>query len=560
MLALVLACSTPATDPASWTSHDPVVVTGAPGRNTRAVPTGGAVATAEGWTVAARLPAAIDVWRPWDAEARTVGLPAGWDPGQVVISAPQRAFVALRGAGAILPLTLAPELVADPPIAVCGEPRGLAADPDDGSVYVACRTGELVHVAATGEILRSAFVDTDLRDVVLEGGRLWVSRFRDAEVLGLDPGSFEVLSRARPDEFAHTDAFGALFTYTPHVAWRMIADPDGGVLLLHQGQQIELVSFGASGAAYYGPPDPPAGTADGIVQTTLTEVGSDGTMTTLPPMGVAGVYDLAIAPDGTRYVSTTGAPGYAAGDVRVALIVGQTETSTILGRVDAAEAQIGSALAIDERGELWFSGGAEEDSRAFYEVGDSLITCAACHPDAGEDGHIWRLQATGGEPRRTPALAGGLLDTAPYHWVGDLANLDALWEEVAILRMGKATIDTGPLAAWLDGVPTPLPSAGDPAQIARGEALFTSAEVGCAECHPAPTYTVAESRNVGTGGRFQAPSLRGVGARLPLMHDGCAETLADRFTDLACGGDHHGDLTGLTEDDVAALVAFLESL
>jgi hypothetical protein len=65
---------------------------------------------------------------------------------------------------------------------------------------------------------------------------------------------------------------------------------------------------------------------------------------------------------------------------------------------------------------------------------------------------------------------------------------------------------------------------------------------------------------VGTGGEFQVPSLLGVGTRLPLMHDGCAETLRDRFDDPDCGGHDHGDTSQLSSSDVDALVTFLETL
>jgi len=66
---------------------------------------------------------------------------------------------------------------------------------------------------------------------------------------------------------------------------------------------------------------------------------------------------------------------------------------------------------------------------------------------------------------------------------------------------------------------------------------------------------------VGTGEMFQVPSLRGVGWRAPYMHDGCAATLSDRFTDATCGGgDQHGMTSQLSEADRADLIAYLQSL
>jgi hypothetical protein len=42
------------------------------------------------------------------------------------------------------------------------------------------------------------------------------------------------------------------------------------------------------------------------------------------------------------------------------------------------------------------------------------------------------------------------------------------------------------------------------------------------------------------------------------MHEGCAETLLDRF-DPACGGSRHGQVDGLGASDLDDLVAYLET-
>ncbi len=45
------------------------------------------------------------------------------------------------------------------------------------------------------------------------------------------------------------------------------------------------------------------------------------------------------------------------------------------------------------------------------------------------------------------------------------------------------------------------------------------------------------------------------------MHDGCAPTLHDRFTNTACGGgDKHGKTSHLAPEQIDDLVAYLESL
>ena len=46
---------------------------------------------------------------------------------------------------------------------------------------------------------------------------------------------------------------------------------------------------------------------------------------------------------------------------------------------------------------------------------------------------------------------------------------------------------------------------------------------------------------MGTGGHLQVPALEGLRYRFPLMHDGCAETLEQRFVG-DCGGPSHGQV------------------
>jgi cytochrome c peroxidase len=58
---------------------------------------------------------------------------------------------------------------------------------------------------------------------------------------------------------------------------------------------------------------------------------------------------------------------------------------------------------------------------------------------------------------------------------------------------------------------------------------------------------------------FKPPSLLGVAARPPFMHDGCARTLRDRFGSCG-GGDAHGKTSHLTAAQLDDLTAYLESL
>jgi mono/diheme cytochrome c family protein len=95
--------------------------------------------------------------------------------------------------------------------------------------------------------------------------------------------------------------------------------------------------------------------------------------------------------------------------------------------------------------------------------------------------------------------------------------------------------------------------------VRRGKILFESTEVGCSGCHSGPKFSNGETASIGRGPATQVPSLIGVSVRAPLMHDGCAKTLLDRF-DPACGGTEHGHPELLDEAGLADLIAYLETL
>ena len=127
---------------------------------------------------------------------------------------------------------------------------------------------------------------------------------------------------------------------------------------------------------------------------------------------------------------------------------------------------------------------------------------------------------------------------------------------------GQSEAHVDAISRWIDALPAlpPLSSPRDKAAAFRGKALFHDPRVGCASCHSGASFTSNTNASVGKGGPpLQTPSLLGVAWRAPFMHDGCAPTLADRF-DPACGGDQHGDVSALSDADLHALVAYLETL
>ena len=197
----------------------------------------------------------------------------------------------------------------------------------------------------------------------------------------------------------------------------------------------------------------------------------------------------------------------------------------------------------------------------FHRDAGGGIACASCHAEGAEDGHTWKFTGLG--ERRTQALHVGLEGTAPFHWGGDERDLGHLMEDVFVGRMGGVHQSGDRLASLTHFLfslqpPPAMGSASDDAAV-RGKELFESADVGCASCHAGAKLTNNQNVDVGTGGKFQVPSLRGIGYRAPFMHTGCAATLEQRF-DPACGGAKHGNVEGLSQVEIGDMVAYLRTL
>ncbi|MCA9539237.1 MAG: c-type cytochrome, partial [Myxococcales bacterium] len=202
---------------------------------------------------------------------------------------------------------------------------------------------------------------------------------------------------------------------------------------------------------------------------------------------------------------------------------------------------------------------ADAGHTLFHTDAGAGIACASCHPEGGDDGHVWQFDDA---LRRTPSLRGGLIGAAPYHWEGDLPDFGALVEEVFEHRMGGPSLPADwrdAFLGWLDTLAEPEADLGlDAAAVARGEQVFNDETVGCTECHAGALLSDRKAHDVGTGGPFITPRLAGLGLRGPYLHDGCAPTLADRFT--ACGGgEEHGRTAHLSADQRADLIAWLRA-
>ena len=548
----------------------------------------------------------------------TRALNAGDEPGRLAEDSAGRIHVVLRQAGAIATLAQAADSVITRR-AVCAVPRGIAYDAARDQLHVACAEGKLVTLSAAPDALtpvRTIELGADLRDVFVRGEQLLVSRFRSAELLMLNSdGALQATYRPASFEFDETvvveerlDACGAISRSSksvhvesvPNVAWRMIDVPGRGVSMLHQRSRNSEIAVSAGG---YG-----TGGCEGIVQTALS-VGLD-----TPQALTADIIDLTLAVDFVideqAALAVVIAPGNFGGPSQLQLVPLSwldplsavmpefpVDRRSADGRQDAPclaaeplQNPDGQAVALAlvsayevavlqrEPAAISFydlrtrsqSGRVDLLQPSRFDTGHAIfhartsagLACASCHPEAGDDARVWTFAGVGA--RRTQSVRGGLLGSEPLHWDGDMADISALVSEVFVKRMSGFTPtpeQSDALAGWLDAQPALHAQPEDAAAAARGKALFESAELRCAQCHAGEPLTNNQTEDVGTGAALQVPSLKGVRFRTPLMHDGCASTLRERFTNVACGGgDMHGTTSHLTDDQVTELVAYLETL
>jgi hypothetical protein len=512
---------------------------------------------------------------------RSVATEPGDEPGRVVEGPAGTIYVVARRAGAVLAVDLQAASVRQR-TSVCAAPRGLAYDGARMRVHVACRSGLLVSIdVASGNVAEQVELEADLRDVIVSGDTRIVTRFRSAELLELDSGG-SLRTRLIPPTISGSKAA---------VLFRAIAQPNGTILLAHQleGEAPLGTGFGA----YYGGSCFGGGVVQQAVSVLPAALSQDPAVTRALP-GLAGPTDFAISQDGTRIALIASGNSWLVKEEQPTLFVsallpsgepeadfsnspcngqGAPQARYLAGEPVAVAFDAAGRYVVQSRepamleleGDIFINLSDEShfDSgfASFYLNTGGNISCASCHPEGGDDGHTWAFASVG--YRRSQSLAGGVSASAPFHWSGDLANFENLFTEVMLGRMALPVVPpsehVAALADWLDTIPAEAPADGlDAARVERGRLLFEGEKVACAHCHSGPNFTDGLLHNVGSGGDFITPSLRGVALRTPLMHDGCAKTLHARFG--ACGGTQHGDVSELSATELDDLVTFLRSL
>ena len=200
---------------------------------------------------------------------------------------------------------------------------------------------------------------------------------------------------------------------------------------------------------------------------------------------------------------------------------------------------------------------------------DGWMSCASCHVEGHGNGLLVDTLGDGhyGAPKRVLSLL-GLRGTEPFGWTGKDAELrDQIGRSIASTMhrdypVSPEVLDQ--LVAFCESLPAPpgvraARRVAEGPEVARGKMLFQQWD--CVRCHQGTLYTSGQPEQIDLedergNRRFSPPSLKGVSQRAPVFfHSGIHRTLAD-----VIGDSRHSGLEELDPEDVADLVAFLESL
>ncbi len=518
----------------------------------------------------------------WDTEAGAlaadVTLRWGARPVAVAIHpTDDAAVVALRGTGELARVALDGTVTT---VASVEDPGGLTLDGEE--IWVArfrspSDGGQLVRIGSDGTfdvalapdegpdsdtdargvptLLGAAAVRPDGRAIVVGGLKSNVARglYRDGQ-----PLTFETTARAalRSHDVATGAQERAIFDNRDRV---------GALAFTPLGDRLLVAQLGA-------------GVVDVLDPFTLTRLGGFQDVGT----GLDG-----IATDGDRaYVLASRDHALVAYDLGAGNDQVEVWRAELLD--DDDRARLDPALLSGAR--LFVAAGDRRMSR------DAYLSCASCHPDGADDGLTWDFTDRGEGLRDTQALF-ALPVGGPFHWSANFDELqdfegpiratqggtgfltdeafDATADPLGAPKAG-ASADLDALAAWVAArsehvprSPWREPDGAWTAAAERGRAIFLAQ--GCDGCHAGDALTDAGwsadgspvLHDVGTllpssgaraGGALdglRTPSLRGLFATGPYLHDGRAATIEEALA-------AHG--VALSEAEVGELARYLREI
>lgn len=525
----------------------------------------------------------------------------GAEPLGIVVSPDgDRVYVALYGQDEVHELDADLTLVRS--LAVRGQPSWLAVHPSGRSLYVVAGLGggvtwfDLDEEGAAGVVLDFPAVvgagrEEDLPytrrltgDPAVRGDGtelavpgLWVDntsppKHSDEEQvqrdpaegyarigLGLSPNNPGiVLVGLDPDDGAPIQG-GVRFRYataeaTPvHANTRQVVrsflasvaySPDGGLVLgAMEGSRV-VVAMPSDPAVET---DGLGGFTDGPLATIVTEDGPRGLVWVADGARVLNAFALTVAE----------LPMDAARAGIQARIDADTGSNAVL---TAAPGTVLSAPTLDatlHEGRLLFS------SAIFPQMATPAagLSCSTCHFESRHDGLSWPDFDT--ILRQTKTLAGPISLSPPFTWTNDVPTVAEETRITSQVRLGGRNVTDAELdavAAWIEHTPeVDRPERGvvTPA-VERGRALFERADVGCATCHSGERYSDGLRHSPYDLAGVDTPSLIGIAATAPYLHDGSAPNLRAVLETARYGA--MGNSAALSDDEMADLESFLRSL
>ena len=376
--------------------------------------------------------------------------------------------------------------------------------------------------------------------------------------LGLSPNNPGI---ALLDVDAHGAPLGAAGPIVYAEGYAATDDPDSPMVVR---SYLASASYSSDGALLFGTME----TSKNVIvlgahADTMSEGAGGFSMSPTVLVGTgAGPRGIALGPDGSPWVHLF--LDRAVAEIGLAPIQSLIDAQIASG--EAAKAMVTAEPAIELAGAT-LDPTIAEGRGLFYAATDPTVvtpaaglSCSACHFEGRNDGMTWPVDSG---IRQTPSFAGPVSLTAPFTWT---AGVETLVEEARITsqeRLGGVGITDAQLdaiAAFLDYTrDVDHPHKGEVTEATeRGLALFNRYDVGCAGCHNGERMTDQLPHDMFGLVGVDTPSLIGIAATAPYLHDGRAGTLREVLETAQSG--EMGDTSALSEGELDDIEAYLRSL
>jgi cytochrome c peroxidase len=205
--------------------------------------------------------------------------------------------------------------------------------------------------------------------------------------------------------------------------------------------------------------------------------------------------------------------------------------------------------------------------------GDGDVACATCHPRGGHTTNKTyvglKVVPDGQSDGRSTPLLWGVRNTGPYSWGGGKTLKDNIKGIIVSRMKGAEPTDAqlDQLIAYLNSLTFPqnpnlnsggAPTAAAPAAARRGYEVYFKAS--CNSCHVPPIFSKPDSEDIGSGGSFSVPSLRGVSGTAPYFHDGRYPNMRALIPEKLRYLKQLGSTETFTDEEIEDLLAYLSIL